>query len=41
MTVNDVKEAVIFANLFDIRLVIRATGHDYNGKSTGAGALSI
>ncbi|KAB8301233.1 hypothetical protein EYC80_003120 [Monilinia laxa] len=40
-TVDDVREAVIFANLFDIRLVIRATGHDYNGKSTGAGALSI
>ncbi|PQE24846.1 FAD linked oxidase N-terminal protein [Rutstroemia sp. NJR-2017a BVV2] len=40
-TANDVREAVIFANLFNIRLVIRATGHDYNGKSTGAGALSV
>ncbi|TGO08753.1 hypothetical protein BTUL_0193g00050 [Botrytis tulipae] len=36
-----ISEAVIFANLFNLRLVIRGTGHDYNGKSTGAGALSI
>ncbi|TGO61808.1 hypothetical protein BCON_0024g00080 [Botryotinia convoluta] len=40
-TPNDVREAVIFANLFNIRLVIRAIGHDYNGKSTGAGALAV
>lgn len=40
-TANDVREAVVFDNLFNIRLVIRATGHDYNGKSTGAGALSV
>ncbi|TGO82544.1 hypothetical protein BPOR_0809g00050 [Botrytis porri] len=40
-TTNDVKEAVNFANSHNIRLVIRSTGHDYNGKSTGAGALSI
>lgn len=32
---------MIFANLFNIRLVIRATGHDYNGKSTGADALAV
>ncbi|KAI9649057.1 hypothetical protein NHQ30_001624 [Ciborinia camelliae] len=40
-TANDVKEAVIFSNLFNIRLVIRGSGHDYNGKSTGAGALAV
>ncbi|KAM0308775.1 hypothetical protein ACHAO8_009643 [Botrytis cinerea] len=40
-TSNDVKEAINFANSNNIRLVIRGTGHDYNGKSTGAGALSI
>lgn len=31
----------MFANLYNIRLLIRGTGHDYNGKSTGAGALAI
>lgn len=30
-----------FANDRNIRLVIRNTGHDYNGKSTGAGALGL
>ncbi|RAL17380.1 FAD-dependent oxidoreductase [Aspergillus homomorphus CBS 101889] len=30
-----------FANKHNIRLVIRNTGHDYNGKSTGAGALGV
>ncbi|KAF7944778.1 uncharacterized protein EAE97_005411 [Botrytis byssoidea] len=40
-TTDDVNAAVTFANLFNIRLVIRATGHEYNGKSTGAGALVI
>ncbi|KAK7750865.1 hypothetical protein SLS62_007264 [Diatrype stigma] len=30
-----------FARRHDIRLVIRNTGHDYNGKSTGAGALAL
>ncbi|PQE17361.1 FAD binding domain-containing protein [Rutstroemia sp. NJR-2017a BVV2] len=40
-TAQDVRKAVIFANRFDLRLVIRSTGHDYNGKSTGAGALAI
>ncbi|KAF7886958.1 uncharacterized protein EAF02_003605 [Botrytis sinoallii] len=40
-TADDVKEAVKFANLFNVRPVIRATGYDYNGKSTGAGALAV
>ncbi|GKZ34192.1 hypothetical protein AbraIFM66950_004376 [Aspergillus brasiliensis] len=30
-----------FANTHNIRLVIRNTGHDYNGKSTGAGGLGV
>ncbi|RFU28972.1 hypothetical protein B7463_g7353, partial [Scytalidium lignicola] len=38
---EDVQFAVLFAQLSNIRFVIRNTGHDYNGKSTGAGALSI
>ncbi|KAF7872449.1 hypothetical protein EAF04_003370 [Stromatinia cepivora] len=40
-TADHVREAIVFANLFNIRLVIRAAGHDYNGKSTGAGGLAI
>lgn len=37
----DVSAGINFANHRNIRLVIRNTGHDYNGKSTGAGALSL
>ena len=36
-----VSEALAFAAEKNIRVVIRNTGHDYNGKSTGAGALGI
>ncbi|KAL2008121.1 hypothetical protein VTN00DRAFT_8103 [Thermoascus crustaceus] len=36
-----VSKALAFARRFNIRVVIRNTGHDYNGKSTGAGALGI
>ncbi|KAF7931603.1 uncharacterized protein EAE98_004339 [Botrytis deweyae] len=42
-TTDDVKEAVTFANLLNIRLMIRTTGHDYNNKSTpviGSGVVS-
>lgn len=37
----DVKLTVLFALANNIRLVIRNTGHDFFGKSTGAGALAI
>lgn len=37
----DVQAAVRFAKEHDVRFVIRNTGHDYNGRSTGAGALSV
>lgn len=36
-----VSKTIQFANQNNIRFVIRNTGHDYNGKSTGAGALGI
>ena len=36
-----VSQAISFATDHNIRLVIRNTGHDYNGKSTGAGALGV
>lgn len=37
----DVVATVRFAAQHNIRLVVRNTGHDYNGRSTGAGALAI
>ena len=37
----DYRAALAFARQRNIRLVIRNTGHDYFGKSTGAGALGI
>lgn len=40
-TVAQIQIAVNFARYFDIRLVVKNTGHDFAGKSTGAGALSI
>jgi hypothetical protein len=33
--------AIEFAKEHNIRLVIRNTAHDYNGKSTGAGSLAL
>ncbi|KAJ5895688.1 hypothetical protein N7495_007379 [Penicillium taxi] len=38
---DDVIAAVKFAQEKNIRFVIRNTGHDYLGRSTGAGALSV
>lgn len=38
---QDVAAGIKFANKHNIRLVIRNTGHDYLGKSTGAGALGL
>ncbi|KAI1467956.1 FAD binding domain protein [Daldinia caldariorum] len=38
---DDYRKTIAFAKERNIRLVIRNTGHDYMGKSTGAGALAI
>ncbi|RGP62645.1 putative isoamyl alcohol oxidase [Fusarium sporotrichioides] len=38
---EDVTAALKFAQEKNIRFVIRNTGHDYLGRSTGAGALSV
>ena len=40
-TPKHISKALQFATKQNIRVVIRNTGHDYNGKSTGAGALGI
>lgn len=40
-SVRDVQTAVNFARNTGIRLVVKNTGHDFSGKSGGAGALSI
>jgi hypothetical protein len=37
----DIQAAVSFAKSKNIRFVIRNTGHDYLGRSTGAGALAV
>ncbi|KAH8912123.1 FAD binding domain-containing protein [Coniochaeta sp. PMI_546] len=39
--VAQIQLAVNFARNANIRLVVKNTGHDFNGKSAGAGALSI
>ncbi|KAI1773217.1 FAD-binding domain-containing protein [Hypoxylon cercidicola] len=38
---DDIISTLKFADEKNIRLVIRNTGHDYLGRSTGAGALSV
>jgi len=40
-TASNVQEAIAFARAKNIRLVIRNTGHDYLGRSAGAGALGV
>ncbi|KAK9847752.1 hypothetical protein MYU51_018253 [Penicillium brevicompactum] len=40
-TPAEIAQTMTYAADKNIRLVIRNTGHDYMGKSTGAGALSI
>ncbi|OQD91127.1 hypothetical protein PENANT_c001G02085 [Penicillium antarcticum] len=40
-TSDQISKALQFAAEQNIRVVVRNTGHDYNGKSTGAGALAI
>ncbi|TGO19531.1 hypothetical protein BPAE_0340g00020 [Botrytis paeoniae] len=37
----DITAGLKFANEKNVRLVIKNTGHDYSGKSTGRGALSL
>jgi FAD/FMN-containing dehydrogenase len=39
--VQDYQKTLDFAQEKNIRLVIRNTGHDYLGKSTGAGAIAL
>ncbi|KAL6352400.1 hypothetical protein LRP88_14167 [Fusarium phalaenopsidis] len=40
-SVSQIQLAVNFARSLNLRLVIRNTGHDFLGKSTGAGSLNI
>ncbi|KAK7191755.1 hypothetical protein DPSP01_007209 [Paraphaeosphaeria sporulosa] len=39
--VAQIQLAVNFARSSNLRLVVKNTGHDYNGRSTGRGALSL
>lgn len=38
---SDYRQTIAFSRKHNIRLVIRNTGHDYMGKSTGTGALAL
>lgn len=38
---SDYQKTIEFVQKHNIRLTIRNTGHDYNGKATGAGAVGI
>ena len=38
---RDISETIKFASSNNLRLIIKNTGHDYLGRSTGRGALSI
>ncbi|CAE6527505.1 unnamed protein product [Rhizoctonia solani] len=38
---SDVSKAVSFARKYKLKLVIKNTGHDYLGRSSGAGSFSI
>lgn len=40
-TVAQIQLGVNFARNLNLRLVVKNTGHDYIGKSSGAGALNI
>ncbi|KAK3689365.1 hypothetical protein B0T22DRAFT_499138 [Podospora appendiculata] len=40
-TVKHIQAAVNFARNKNVRLVIKNTGHDFGGRSTGAGSLSV
>ena len=38
---SDFQKTIEFVQRHNIRLTVRNTGHDYNGKATGAGAVGI
>ncbi|XP_055340388.1 uncharacterized protein LOC129589600 [Paramacrobiotus metropolitanus] len=40
-TVADIQKALVFAEQHNIRVVVKSTGHDYLGRSTGYGTLMI
>ncbi|KAF5484496.1 FAD-linked oxidoreductase ZEB1 [Colletotrichum siamense] len=40
-TAEHIQAAISFSQEHNIRFVVRNTGHDYLGRSTGAGALSV
>ena len=38
---TDFLKTIAFVQAYNIRMTVRNTGHDYNGKATGAGAVAI
>lgn len=41
ISTEDVQRSVLFANKYNIRITIRSSGHDYNGRDTWDGSLMI
>ncbi|KAL3474584.1 hypothetical protein BJX99DRAFT_174699 [Aspergillus californicus] len=40
-SVENIQRTLAFARVNDLRLVVKNTGHDYTGRSSGAGALAL
>ncbi|KAL2827202.1 FAD-binding domain-containing protein [Aspergillus cavernicola] len=40
-SVRDIQETLSFAQMNNVRLVIKNTGHDYSGRSSGADSLAL
>ncbi|KAJ7268345.1 putative isoamyl alcohol oxidase [Mycena rebaudengoi] len=40
-SIDDVIKTILFVKTHNIRFVVKSTGHDFMGRSTGTGALSI
>ncbi|KAL4966334.1 uncharacterized protein BDV14DRAFT_208312 [Aspergillus stella-maris] len=40
-SVQDIQETLLFAREHNLRLVVKNTGHDYSGRSSGVGALGL
>ncbi|RKO93313.1 hypothetical protein BDK51DRAFT_19414, partial [Blyttiomyces helicus] len=38
---SDVQAAIVFAGEYNLRLSVRSTGHDYQGRSTAVGSLLV
>ena len=40
-TIQDVHKAILFATQYDIKITVKSSEHDYNGRDTWHGSLMI